>query len=88
MSPSRCVCVCVSIITRNNITSNTTIHEEFINDKARRQFFRPYQPSSGHKYKNAEGYLQIILRYQVGLIRWVSIPLCICNNKIFAMLDG
>jgi hypothetical protein len=33
---------------RNNIMSNTTIHEEFINDKARRQLFRPYQPSSGH----------------------------------------
>jgi hypothetical protein len=36
------------------ILSNTTIHEEFINDKARQQLFPPYQPSSGHKYKNAE----------------------------------
>jgi hypothetical protein len=36
------------------ILSNTTIHEEFINDEARQQLFRPYQPSSGLKYKNAE----------------------------------
>jgi hypothetical protein len=35
--------------------SITTIHEEFINDQARRLLFRPYQPSSGLKYKNAEG---------------------------------
>jgi hypothetical protein len=26
-----------------------------VNDQARQQLFRPYQPSSGHKYKNAEG---------------------------------
>jgi hypothetical protein len=36
------------------ILSNTTIHKEFINDEARQQLFRPYQPSSGLKYKNAE----------------------------------
>jgi hypothetical protein len=45
----------LSVIRRNNIMSNTTIHKEFINDKARRQLFRPYRPSSGLKYKNAEG---------------------------------
>jgi hypothetical protein len=28
------------------ILSNTTIHEEFINDEARQQLFRPYRPSS------------------------------------------
>jgi hypothetical protein len=36
------------------ILYNTNIHEEFINDEARQQLFRPYQPSSGLKYKNAE----------------------------------
>jgi hypothetical protein len=35
--------------------SNTTIREEFINDKARQQLFRPYQPSSCPKYNNTEG---------------------------------
>jgi hypothetical protein len=29
--------LCVSIIRRNNVMSNTTIHKEFINDKARRR---------------------------------------------------
>jgi hypothetical protein len=46
--------------------SNTTIHEEFINDKARRQLFRPYQPSSGLKYNNTEGLSVNYLRYQAG----------------------
>jgi hypothetical protein len=46
--------------------SNTTIHEEFINDKARQQLFRPYQPSSSLKYKNTEGLSVIYLRYQAG----------------------
>jgi hypothetical protein len=36
------------------VPSNTTIHEEFINDEARQQLFRPYQPSSGLKHKNTE----------------------------------
>jgi hypothetical protein len=27
---------------------------KFINEEARQQLFRPYQPSSGLKYKNAE----------------------------------
>jgi hypothetical protein len=36
------------------ILSNTIIHEEFINDEARQQWSRPYQPSSGLKYKHAE----------------------------------
>jgi hypothetical protein len=46
--------------------SNTTIHKEFINDQARRQLFRPYQPSSDHKYKNAEDLSANYLRYQAG----------------------
>jgi hypothetical protein len=44
-----CIYVCYTNVTSYivNILSNTTIHEELINDEARQQLFRPYQPSSG-----------------------------------------
>jgi hypothetical protein len=56
----------MSIIRSNDVMSNTTIHEEFINDKARQQLFRPYQPSSGLEYKNTEDLSVNYLRYQAG----------------------
>jgi hypothetical protein len=44
----------VFIVIKYNEITNTTIYEEFINEEARQQLFRPYRPSSGLKYKNAE----------------------------------
>jgi hypothetical protein len=63
--------------------SNTTIYKEFINDKARRQLFRPYQPSSCHKYKNAEGLSANYRRYQAGSRGLHQAKVNIEHNRLF-----